>query len=89
MSFSHKYEEGIKKISFLARHHGILKQNYIAIFILLSLVSICVFVDPQCFVCQGDFIHKVVNWSTFESGARNYENVYKVSRCSHLEVLRL
>ena len=49
-----------------------LKQNYMVIFISLSLVNICqnyiglyVFSYPQCIVSQEDFQHKILNWSTF------------------------
>ena len=58
-----------ENFSFL--HDIVLKQIYVVIFTSVSLVNICqlhwmyeCFLDPQCIVRQGDFQHKLPNWST-------------------------
>ena len=70
MSLSQKYEERVRKFSFLARHHFKAElYRYICIVIFgkhlseLYFIVIDVFLYPQCIVSQEDFQHEILNWS--------------------------
>ena len=66
-----KYEERVRKFSFLARRHFKAESDryiYIVFFgkqtsVRIILDSI-VFLDSQCIVSQEDLQHKILNWST-------------------------
>ena len=69
LSLSQKYEERVRKFSFLAWHYFKV-ELYCCIYILIfgkylttsGCINVCL--DPQCIVSQGNFQHKILNWST-------------------------